>query len=151
MIEHNMNLLIPIIVILFVPLILLWLLFSHKRSYRLPPGPRGLPLLDNIHDLPSPGTSEYLHWLKHKDLYGPISSVTVLGQSIILLNDKNIALELLEKRSSIHSGRPDLKFAFDMCDWSEPIGQLPNGDRHLFYRKYVYKQLGSKTAISKYN
>lgn len=71
--------------------------------------------------------------------------------SIILLNDKNIALELLEKRSSIHSGRPDLKFAFDMCGWSEPTGQLPNGDRHLFYRKYVYKQLGSKTAISKYN
>ena len=57
----------------------------------------------------------------------------------------------MEKRSSIYSGRPDLKFAFDMCGWSELIGQLPNNDQHRLYRRSVYKPLGSKAAVSKYH
>lgn len=36
----------------------------------LPPGPKGLPLLGNLNDLPKPGVLEAHHWLKHKDLYG---------------------------------------------------------------------------------
>lgn len=86
----------------------------RKSNDPLPPGPRGLPLLGNIKDLPPPGKLESLHWLKHKDVYGPISSVTVLGQTLVFIHDKNIAVELLEKRSAIYSGRPRLKFGFDM-------------------------------------
>lgn len=36
----------------------------------LPPGPKGLPILGNLNDLPKPGQFEPRHWLKHKDLYG---------------------------------------------------------------------------------
>lgn len=36
----------------------------------LPPGPKGIPFIGNINDMPKPGTLEYLHWLKHKELYG---------------------------------------------------------------------------------
>lgn len=36
----------------------------------LPPGPKGLPLVGNVNDLPQPGVFEAHHWLKHKDLYG---------------------------------------------------------------------------------
>jgi hypothetical protein len=90
-------------------------LFDRKGTrVPLPPGPKGLPVLGNIHDLPSPGIPEYQHWLEHKDLYGPISSVTVLGQTMIIIHDKTAALELLDKRSRIHSGRPRMKFAFEM-------------------------------------
>jgi hypothetical protein len=41
---------------------------GDRRS--LPPGPKGLPVLGNINDLPKPGEHEWLHWLKHKELYG---------------------------------------------------------------------------------
>ena len=42
-----------------------------KGSERpLPPGPKGLPILGNINDLPKPGGLECHHWLEHKDLYG---------------------------------------------------------------------------------
>lgn len=47
-------------------------------------------------------------------LQGPISSVTVMGQTIIILNDPRLAFELLEKRSAIHSSRPKQIFAGEM-------------------------------------
>lgn len=80
----------------------------------LPPGPKGIPILGNISDLPKPGMLECHHWLKHKDLYGPISSITVLGQTFVIINDAQIALELLRDRSALHSARPHMVFSSDM-------------------------------------
>jgi hypothetical protein len=42
------------------------LLSAHQLP--LPPGPKGLPLLGNINDLPGPGVVESYHWAKHKNL-----------------------------------------------------------------------------------
>lgn len=36
----------------------------------LPPGPKGLPVVGNVNDLPKPGDFEAHHWIKHKDRYG---------------------------------------------------------------------------------
>lgn len=44
--------------------------FSYRNVARLPPGPKGLPIIGNLLDLPAGGTQEWQHWLKHKDLYG---------------------------------------------------------------------------------
>jgi hypothetical protein len=45
---------------------------------------------------------------------GPISSITVFGQTIVILNDAEAATDLLDKRSAIHSSRPNMVFAGDM-------------------------------------
>lgn len=45
---------------------------------------------------------------------GPISSVTVMGQTIVIVNDARLAFELMEKRSAIHSSRPKQLFAGEM-------------------------------------
>ena len=47
-----------------------WTLGRKKTLKRLPPGPIPKPILGNLLDLPSPGTPDWLHWLKHKELYG---------------------------------------------------------------------------------
>lgn len=41
---------------------------------------------------------------------GPISSLNVLGKTIIILNDAQLAAQLLEKRSAIYSSRPQQNF-----------------------------------------
>lgn len=45
---------------------------------------------------------------------GPISSITVLGQTIVVINDARIAFDLLDKRSNIYSSRPRMIFAGEM-------------------------------------
>jgi hypothetical protein len=88
--------------------------FMRRKLLPLPPGPKGLPILGNFTDLPPKGTTEFEHWIKHKDLYGPISSVTVLGQTIVLVHDREVAFELLEERATKYSSRPHMVFASDM-------------------------------------
>ncbi len=83
-----------------------WLQRSRRSS--LPPGPRGLPFIGT----PSELTRDYLwlHVAKYKNLYGPISAVTAFGKTIIVLNDVEVARELLEKQASVYSERPPLVF-----------------------------------------
>jgi hypothetical protein len=90
------------------------LIWGDSNGLPLPPGPKGLPLLGNVNDMPLPGILECDHWLKHKDVYGPISSVTVLGQTFIIINDADIALDMLRDRAINHSARPHMVFGSNM-------------------------------------
>lgn len=46
------------------------LLTRKKRPRPLPPGPSQKPLVGNISDLPPSGAQDWMHWVKHKELYG---------------------------------------------------------------------------------
>lgn len=88
--------------------------FFRKSSFPLPPGPKGRTLLGNLGDMPRKGEPECLHWAKHKEIYGPISCVNVLGQRIMIISDYRTALSLLDKRSLLYSDRPFLHFSGEM-------------------------------------
>ncbi|KAM5376056.1 hypothetical protein ACJA88_007167 [Fusarium oxysporum] len=117
----------------------------------LPPGPKGLPLLGNLSHLPPPGVFEAHHWLKFKDLYGPISSITVMGQTIIIINNWKFASQLLDKRSAKHSSRPKIMMAGEMVGWENSLGFSPYNDRFRTYRKNMARIIGSKRAAAKYD
>lgn len=80
----------------------------------LPPGPRPLPILGNIRDMPPEGGRDWEHWAKFKDRYGPIGSLTTLGTTLIVISDYDLAVELLEKKSSISSDRAQPTFLAEM-------------------------------------
>lgn len=88
------------------------LFYAHKNSRgpaALPPGPKPLPFIGNLLDVPK--EYEWLHWAKHKDIYGPISMVSVLGKNIVIINDFQLAVDILNKRSTIYSDRPTFTFS----------------------------------------
>ena len=141
---------------LILGLVLFFVLTVIRRSRNairppLPPGPKGRPLVGNMNDLPKPGVLESHHWLKHKDSYGPISSVTVMGQTLIILNESRLAFELMEKRSAIHSSRPRQVFAGEMVGWRNSLGLSPYSNRFRTYRKNMAHIIGSKSAASQFD
>jgi hypothetical protein len=92
-------------------------LWARSQWWRLPLDLRlGLPFL-GIADIPK--DYEWRHWAKHKAVYGPVSSMCVLGQLIIILNSLKACED--EKRSAIYSGRPVLQFAGEMIGWNLQI------------------------------
>lgn len=102
------------------------LLRLHSSLQGLPPGPKGLPLLGNVFDMPDPAQKAHLHWRKFKKLYGPLSSVTVFGQTIIVLNDYDTAVELLDKNSAMFSNRAPLTFVGEMYSKSSKLKLFSN-------------------------
>ncbi|OHX00029.1 cytochrome p450 [Colletotrichum incanum] len=125
--------------------------FRGGRRPPLPPGPKGLPIVGNVNDLPKPGELEAHHWLKHKELYGPISSITTMGQTIVILNDAQLANELFDKRSVKHSSRPSQTLTGEMVGLKDLTGMLVYGERLRVHRKNMSRIIGSKTAASQYN
>lgn len=78
----------------------------RASSLPLPPGPRPLPIIGNVHQAPkSHAWRRYLEWSKK---YGPIVHVNMLGQSVIVLSSSLMAHDLLAKRGATFSDRPRL-------------------------------------------
>ncbi|RMZ66262.1 O-methylsterigmatocystin oxidoreductase [Pyrenophora seminiperda CCB06] len=122
--------------------------FQNRNALPLPPGPKGIPILGNINDMPKPGMLECHHWLQHKELYGPISSVTVLGQTFVIMNDPAIAFELLRDRSAIHSSRPSQVFGGQMVGWQHATAITPYTETWKIHRKNITKVASTNASLA---
>ncbi|KAK5191519.1 hypothetical protein LTR96_010363 [Exophiala xenobiotica] len=76
---------------------------------RLPPGPKGKPLVGNLLDIPPQHS-----WLKFKswaDQYGPIFRLNIFGRSHVVVSTEKIANDLLRERGNLYSSREQLPMA----------------------------------------
>ncbi|KAL4937129.1 hypothetical protein BDV06DRAFT_232778 [Aspergillus oleicola] len=120
--------------------------FSHLF---LPPGPKPLPIVGNLRDLPPADEPAWLHWAKHKDLYGPISTISVLGQRLIILNDAQLAIDLLHKKAGVHSDRPDAPMAV-LSGWSNGSAVIRYGPRVTAGRKNMHREIGTSARVARF-
>lgn len=82
---------------------------------KYPPGPKPLPLVGNVTDLPTSFEWEtFAEWAKQ---YGDIMHLKVFGSSILVLSSVRAAKDLLEGRSSIYSCRPKFTMIHDLMGW----------------------------------
>ncbi|PBK62165.1 cytochrome P450 [Armillaria solidipes] len=108
---------------------------------RLPPGPRGLPFIGNVFDMPTDKPWQtFGHW---GETYGDVCSATVFGQTFVILNYFETAVDLLDKRGSVNSERPHLTMGGDMVGWKSAIGLLPNGSVLRKQRKLMHSIFGA--------
>jgi cytochrome P450 len=128
-------------------LVALYVDFSSKRSTH-PPGPRGLPVIGNLLDMPT--NDEWLQYRKWSEEFkSDIIYLNVFGTQIVVTNTLQSTLDLLEKRSSKYSGRPRIPMAELMgLEWSFIL--MPYGDEWRAHRRLAAKGFDAH-VIPKYN
>ncbi|KAF9552412.1 cytochrome P450 [Agrocybe pediades] len=106
-----------------------------------PPGPKGLPLLGNLLDIPvGSECAAYDRWCK--EFGSDIIYLRVGGNGMVVLNSLEAIGDLLEKRSSTFSSRPRMPMTIEMmgCDWIFAI--LPYGrawkERRRLFTQYFH-------------
>ncbi|KAF9895198.1 hypothetical protein FE257_000100 [Aspergillus nanangensis] len=112
--------------------------------------PAPLPLVGNILDLPPKGEPEFLHWLKHKDTYGPISSITVMGQTLVIFHDREAAQVVMGQKAQKTSARPQLNFA-SLCGFENFLITHQYNNVYRKHRKLVHQQVGTKQLSAGFN
>jgi cytochrome P450 len=147
--DHLLRFYVPLAVVLAI--VAYVLRTSSRKGLKLPPGPKPLPIVGNVSDFPPPGVPEFQHWLRHKNIYGPISSVNALGKTLILIHDKDMANTILEKKASKTSKRPEAFFANDMCGFDMFSGShkcmITGRRRH----KMILRHFGTSNRVRQYN
>jgi len=92
---------------------------------KLPPGPRGFPIIGNIFDMKTGQWLKFGQW--HKK-YGDVIYLNAAGQSIIVINSQKAAVELLDRRAVIYSCRPRNVIACDIMTGGLMLGFAPYGE-----------------------
>ncbi|KZT51052.1 cytochrome P450 [Calocera cornea HHB12733] len=113
----------------------------------LPPGPRPLPIIGNLLQLPK--ANNHLVFAEWSKSYGDIMSMTLLGKTFIILNSRRAVFDVLERSAAVSAGRPQLVMANELVGF----GKLPTltSDMSL-HRKYrrMYARALSGTASQRY-
>ncbi|KAJ7498244.1 cytochrome P450 [Mycena galericulata] len=131
----------PAIPSIFLALLIIYCGMRRNRNRSrlpLPPGPRKLPIVGNLFDIPSERQWEaYSKWSKVFD--SDIIHVNVAGTSIVVLSSMKAIREVFDKRSSLYSDRPRLPMLNELMGWDFGIGFMKYGDRWRAHRKMFHE------------
>ncbi|KAK8872507.1 cytochrome P450 [Apiospora arundinis] len=96
-----------------IVVLLLYVAYLKKKEHdrkKIPPGarplpgPKGLPFIGRIHDVPAEKTwLKFYEWSKE---YGPIYQMEIFGSVHVWISSEAIAHDLLSRRALIYSDRP---------------------------------------------
>ncbi|KAL6716882.1 hypothetical protein ACLMJK_004794 [Lecanora helva] len=116
----------------------------YAFRYRMPPGPKGLPIIGNLHQAPSKYPwRTFADW--HKK-YGPIYSLQFGPTTLIMLGTHDAARDLLDKRSAIYSSRPKLFMVGEIVSKGFRTLLLPYGQRWRTHHKLHNSVLNQRIA-----
>jgi hypothetical protein len=81
---------------------------------------------------------------------GPLNSITTLGQTIVVANSYQKALELCDKKSNIYSDRAVVPMAGELVGWKDNLAFMPYGEKFKYGRRVYHQEFGSKATLVKF-
>ncbi|THU96032.1 cytochrome P450 [Dendrothele bispora CBS 962.96] len=136
-----------VLLILVLGFILLFHLVHLYKTRNAPPGPPGLPIIGNLHQL---NTSSWLLFASWRQKYGDIIHLSLGPQPVIILNTHKVAYELLDKRSAIYSDRPRLIVATETLTKNRLLGIARWGERWRKMRRAAHESLKKEVVGEMY-
>ncbi|KAF9447962.1 cytochrome P450 [Macrolepiota fuliginosa MF-IS2] len=125
--------------------ILIHYVYRYRRRPALPypPGLPRWPVIGNALSIPL----TYMH-VFYKNLGDRLGTkilyMEALGQPIIVLNDAHVARELLERRSGLYSGRPEIPMLNDIVEANIFFALLTYGNEWRHHRRAFQQYFSSK-------
>ncbi|TFK36163.1 cytochrome P450 [Crucibulum laeve] len=126
-------------------LLSLWRVYLRRNRFPLPPGPPADPIIGHLLLIPSNKQADFFYNLSLK--YGGVTHLCILGQTIIVLNTVQAAVDLLEKRGSIYSDRPKFTI-FELMGWNAVLTFLPYGKQFQKHRTLIQDYFSRKKCES---
>ncbi|XP_050229781.1 desmethyl-deoxy-podophyllotoxin synthase-like [Mercurialis annua] len=131
----------PFLILFFLFLLILWNKFKTIRNTKLnlPPGPRKLPIIGNLHQL----TGGVLHH-KLRDLakkYGSVMHLQIGEIPTIIISSPESAKQVLQTHDLIFAQRPFLLAADIILYKAADIAFAPYGDHYRQLRKICMLEL----------
>ncbi|KAJ7160369.1 cytochrome P450 [Mycena filopes] len=114
----------------------------------LPPGPRGLPFLGNIFNLPK--QSPWLAFAELGNKWGDLVSITTFGRTMIIINSARVAEDLLEAKGGNFSDRPVIQMGGELVGFRNVLTFSQYGDRVRQERKLFHQLFGTSKAIERF-
>ncbi|XP_058732816.1 cytochrome P450 83B1-like [Vicia villosa] len=134
-----------LILCLIFPLLLFFL--KRRRTIKAPhpPGPRGLPIIGNLHQLDN--SIPYLQFSQLSKIYGPLFS---LKRQAIVVSSAEIAKEIFNNNDLVFSNRPIVYGQQKLSYNGSEMAFSPYGDFWRDIRKLCVIHLFSAKRVSSY-
>ncbi|KAJ5766297.1 uncharacterized protein N7511_003913 [Penicillium nucicola] len=110
-----------------------WHVLQRLTQKPLPPGPKPLPLIGNLHQFPAKDPCrQYKKWT---DQYGPLVTVKMGPKLMVCVGSHQVAVELLNNKQSVLNSRPRMVYMGECIYKGINTGLMPYGPRWRIHHR----------------